>query len=122
MRLDEQTALAARRVADLATIAGLAAGARDPRDRAPAGALAHAAGASLLGALVQRTFDLAEVPGPGDGPAGLPQWDSLGALRLLLAIEQEFQVRLDEGEMARIQSVAELGAAIERIRGRDVRG
>jgi acetyltransferase-like isoleucine patch superfamily enzyme/acyl carrier protein len=119
VRLDEQAMAGAKRVADLVALAGLTAGSQGagPGTSAAAGG---AKDASPIGALVQRTLDLPALPALTDGPAQLPQWDSLGALRLLLAIEQEFQVRLDEGEIAKLQSIAELTAAVARARARQV--
>jgi acetyltransferase-like isoleucine patch superfamily enzyme/acyl carrier protein len=101
VRLDEKVMLGVKRVADLVALAG-------GRARTGGGQ------AGPVSALVQRTFNLPEVPALSSGPAELEQWDSLGALRLLLAVEQEFGVCLDEGEIARVKSVADLVAAVGR--------
>jgi len=46
-------------------------------------------------AVVAETFSVG-LPEPGDGPAEIPAWDSLGTLRLLLALEEEFGAVLPE--------------------------
>jgi len=58
--------------------------------------------------LVMRVLGLAERPELRDGPDEIPQWDSLGTLRLLLAVEETFEVALGEEEMKSARSVAEL--------------
>jgi acyl carrier protein len=45
-------------------------------------------------------------------------WDSLGNVRLFLAIESEFGVRFGAGEMSAIKNVNELAMAIAAKRGR----
>ena len=47
------------------------------------------------------------------GPDDFAAWDSLGSLRLLLAIEDEFGLRLAEQEMVRVRTVADLAAAVQ---------
>lgn len=49
--------------------------------------------------------------------ADVEGWDSLGNVRLFLAIEQEFGVRFSAGEISAIKNVGELMAAIERKSG-----
>jgi len=49
---------------------------------------------------------------PTDGPAQVRGWDSLGSLRLLLGVEDEFKIVLREGSFAEIHSVEELAAAV----------
>jgi acetyltransferase-like isoleucine patch superfamily enzyme/acyl carrier protein len=71
-----------------------------------------------LRALVTRTLGLSRLPALADGPQQIAEWDSLGALRLLLAVEQELGVSLDEGEMGDVKSVADLVAAVDRVRAR----
>lgn len=115
IRLDERAMAEAKSVADLIVLTGLDGGPVAPTMDARDGE--HAATESPVAALVQRVLGLSRVPGASAGPAQIPEWDSLGALRLLLAVEQEFNVRLDEREVAGIHSVAELAAAVERRRG-----
>jgi acetyltransferase-like isoleucine patch superfamily enzyme/acyl carrier protein len=71
--------------------------------------------------VVQLTLGLSQEPSLDAGPQQLPGWDSLGALRLLLALETEFGVTLREEDVARATRVAELVAAVDaaRERGRD---
>jgi acetyltransferase-like isoleucine patch superfamily enzyme/acyl carrier protein len=64
----------------------------------PASSRDHAAGVDLLErvrAVVAETLQVA-LPDPADGPSEIPAWDSLGALRLLLALEEEFGVVLPD--------------------------
>lgn len=46
--------------------------------------------------------------------ADVEGWDSLGNVRLFLAIEQEFGVRFGAGEISAIKNVGELMAGIAR--------
>jgi len=62
--------------------------------------------------LVMRVLGLAERPELRDGPDEIPQWDSLGTLRLLLAVEETFEVALGEEEMKSARSVAELAEIV----------
>jgi acetyltransferase-like isoleucine patch superfamily enzyme/acyl carrier protein len=61
---------------------------------------------------VSQTFGLASPPEPGDGPATIRAWDSLGTLRLLLAIEEEFHIVLAENALAGIGSLSNLQSII----------
>jgi serine acetyltransferase len=63
-------------------------------------------------ALVQRTLGLSTLPLLDQGPGELPQWDSLGALRLLLGLEEELGIRLSEKEMVGVKRVADLVAFV----------
>ncbi len=62
--------------------------------------------------VVMRTLGLPAVPALDRGPADIPEWDSLGALKLLLALEDAFGVSLAEDEMARVASVADLASMV----------
>jgi acetyltransferase-like isoleucine patch superfamily enzyme/acyl carrier protein len=64
-------------------------------------------------AAVARALGLPSVPDLEAGPAQIPEWDSLGALRLVLALEDDFRVRIGEQEMVRVRRVADLVAAVE---------
>jgi acetyltransferase-like isoleucine patch superfamily enzyme/acyl carrier protein len=66
-----------------------------------------------MAALVQGVLGLAERPHPGEGPAEIAAWDSLGSLRLLLAIEETCGVSIDEREMHAGNTVAALAAIVE---------
>jgi acyl carrier protein len=64
--------------------------------------------------LVQRVLGLRQTPALAHGPDDFMEWDSLGSLRLLLAIEDELGLRLAEQDMVRVRTVADLVAAIAR--------
>ncbi len=66
-----------------------------------------------------RTFALAAPPSPDDGPLTVRGWDSLGSLRLLLALEDAFEVSIAPEEMVRVRSVRELEALVDRSPGRE---
>jgi acetyltransferase-like isoleucine patch superfamily enzyme/acyl carrier protein len=78
-------------------------------ERMAAGELA-AGGVPLV---VQQSLGLADVPPLAHGPAEIRQWDSLGALRLLLALEEAFGVTLSEDEVLRVKTVADLAAVVD---------
>jgi len=68
--------------------------------------------------LVQRVFGLSRPPGRMDGPDTIPQWDSLGALKLLLAIERNLGASLDDAEMRSVRSLARLEEIVSARLGR----
>ncbi|HEY2944450.1 MAG TPA: acyltransferase [Vicinamibacteria bacterium] len=61
-------------------------------------------------AVVAATLDVG-LPDPADGPAQIPAWDSLGSLRLLLALEEEFGIVLPDA-LGGARSVRELGDVV----------
>jgi acetyltransferase-like isoleucine patch superfamily enzyme/acyl carrier protein len=63
--------------------------------------------------LVQSVLGLPERPRPRQGSMDIAEWDSLGSLRLLLAIEETYKVNLDEREMRAGNTVAALSAIVE---------
>ncbi|HEY8209277.1 MAG TPA: phosphopantetheine-binding protein [Myxococcaceae bacterium] len=65
-----------------------------------------------VGAIVRSVFGLKELPPANAGPGQVPGWDSLGALKLLLALEEAFGVTLTEHDMMRAKSVADLDAVV----------
>jgi acetyltransferase-like isoleucine patch superfamily enzyme/acyl carrier protein len=67
-------------------------------------------------AIVARVFGLSTPPDPRSGPDDIPQWDSLGALRLLLSVEEAFGIGLDQDVIAGIRSVADLQTVVEHAR------
>lgn len=69
-----------------------------------------------IASLVAEVLGLDAPPGPDDGPEQIAQWDSLGSLRLLLAVEDAFGVTLGERDLKEIRSVAGLQAFIVRAR------
>jgi acetyltransferase-like isoleucine patch superfamily enzyme/acyl carrier protein len=62
---------------------------------------------------VKRTFSLPRLPELEHGRADYAEWDSLGALRLLLALEEEFGVRVSEEEIADVHRVGDIVALVE---------
>jgi len=65
--------------------------------------------------IVQRTLGLRAKPTAADGPDTLEQWDSLGALNLLLSLEEAFGVTIEPKKMLGVRTIADfvtvLGAA-----------
>jgi acyl carrier protein len=85
----------------------------------PTGAVAMPADlgdlAQAIAAIVARTFRVAEVS-LDDGPTTIRGWDSLGALRLLVAIEDAYRIVLPENTLARSSDVRALASVVaERI-------
>jgi acetyltransferase-like isoleucine patch superfamily enzyme/acyl carrier protein len=62
--------------------------------------------------LVMRVLGLSALPSASDGPAQIREWDSLGALKLVLALEEAFGISLSEQELKSLHSVAELTEAV----------
>jgi acyl carrier protein len=58
--------------------------------------------------LLQRVLGLDQKPAPSDGPDQIPEWDSLGALKILLAVERTYQITVREDQLKSAQSVARL--------------
>lgn len=53
-------------------------------------------------------FALPALPRLGDGPAKIAAWDSLGALRLLVSLEEELGISLSPGALAGVRDFAEV--------------
>src|SRR5262249_37186363 len=72
----------------------------------PAGAVSDGplsdSGATVadLPTLVMRVLALTSLPTPDMGPNDISQWDSLGSLKLLLAIEEAYDLTLNEDQVA----------------------
>jgi maltose O-acetyltransferase len=64
--------------------------------------------------VVMRALGLDAPPALEHGPPQIAQWDSLGALKLLLALEDSFSVSLAEDEVARAASVSDLISLVSR--------
>lgn len=63
--------------------------------------------------LMARTFGIAERQIPDDsGLNGLPEWDSLRHLQLMLALEMEFGVRISTEEMLELVSLEAIEAFV----------
>ncbi len=63
--------------------------------------------------LVQSVLGLAARPRADEGPSTVAAWDSLGTLRLLLAIEETYGVSMDEAEMRSATTVAAVSTLIQ---------
>jgi maltose O-acetyltransferase len=79
-------------------------------------------GAVDVAGLVQSVLGLMALPGKTDGPDTLSEWDSLGALRLLLAVEDAYSVSLGEQDMKRARSIGQLEAVIDEAQRRAAHG
>lgn len=63
--------------------------------------------------LVQIVLGLASRPDPAAGPGEIPEWDSLGTLRLLLAIEETYGISVREKDVQSARTVAALAAVVD---------
>ncbi|MBB2487035.1 acyl carrier protein [Mitsuaria sp. WAJ17] len=71
--------------------------------------------AARLTELLRDVFDNDDIELTDDMTAAdVDGWDSMGNVRLFLAIEQEFGMRFAASEISAIKNVGELVAAIER--------
>lgn len=66
--------------------------------------------------LVAKTLGLAAEPDPEDGPDDIAAWDSLGALNLLLALEETFEIELPIADVLHAHRVRDLFCAAQRAR------
>jgi acetyltransferase-like isoleucine patch superfamily enzyme/acyl carrier protein len=71
-----------------------------------------------LPALVMSVLGLSSPPAASDGPLQIREWDSLGALKIVLAVEEAYGVSLSEQELKLIQSLAQLARVVESARAR----
>jgi len=74
----------------------------------------HDSASKSVAEVVMRAFGLSGLPGSGDGPREIPYWDSLGALKLLLALEEAFGVTLSERALLGAVTVGDLSAVVDR--------
>lgn len=73
--------------------------------------------ASQLTEILRDVFDNDDVTAtPTLTAADVEGWDSMGNVRLFLAIEQEFGVRFSAGEIGAIKNVGELITLIDKKR------
>lgn len=63
--------------------------------------------------LLQKVLGLAHKPRPDDGPDQIAEWDSLGALKILLALERSYNISIREDQLKSAQSVARLTEVVE---------
>jgi acetyltransferase-like isoleucine patch superfamily enzyme/acyl carrier protein len=66
--------------------------------------------------VVKNALRLASTPTSALGPAEIPEWDSLGALKLLLALEETFSISLAEDAVARARTIGDLETIVEEAR------
>ena len=67
-------------------------------------------------AVIARTFQLSADQARGDLRMGsTPQWDSMGHMSLVMDLEQEFGVQFPSFELAELQSVDAIVAALGRL-------
>ncbi len=66
--------------------------------------------------LVMQVLGLRDLPGPEAGPEQIAQWDSLGALRLVVALEETFAITLAEDQVRSARSIRELTEHVEAAR------
>jgi maltose O-acetyltransferase len=69
-----------------------------------------------LSTLVMRILGLQVRPSPHHGPAEIPEWDSLGSLKLLLALEETYGISVAEDELRAVRSIAGLSVLLESSR------
>ena len=68
--------------------------------------------------LVMSVLGLSARPADTDGPGQIREWDSLGALKIVLAVEERYGVALSEQEIKAIHSLGELAVVVEAARAR----
>ncbi len=66
--------------------------------------------------LVMQVLGLSSLPGPNDGPAQIGQWDSLGALRIIVALDEQVGVSLSDDDLKAVRSIGELVGRVEAVR------
>jgi acetyltransferase-like isoleucine patch superfamily enzyme len=71
---------------------------------------------SAVIAVIMRTFGLATLPAVSDGPAQIPGWTAIGAVRLLLALESALRVTLPEVPMRAAGTVADVVKLVAQAR------
>jgi acyl carrier protein len=67
-----------------------------------------------------QVLSLPSIPDASAGPEQIAQWDSLGALRLIVAIEDTFGIALGEDQMKAARSIRDLATHVEAARLRKV--
>jgi acetyltransferase-like isoleucine patch superfamily enzyme/acyl carrier protein len=82
----------------------------------PARAIEEGVGGDALDMrnLVKRVLGLAERPDEDQGPGDISEWDSLGTLRLLLAIEDGYGITVSADEIMSARTVAALSRIADR--------
>jgi len=71
-----------------------------------------------LNSVFQEVFDDPQLTvGPDTDSNDIPDWDSVAQVKLVLAIEEVFAIRLTGDEVSSIHTVADFMAAIKRQKG-----
>jgi acyl carrier protein len=69
-----------------------------------------------VASIVKRMFGLSSLPTPLDGPGQIPEWTSAAFIRLLLALEEVFEVTLPAEQVLQAGSIADLSKLVARAR------
>src|SRR5882762_2710922 len=72
--------------------------------------------AQAVAAIVMRVFGLATLRGSLDGPAQIPGWNSIGAVRLQFALEEAYGMTLPGEQMREARSISEVYDLVTRAR------
>ena len=75
-------------------------------------------GVGSVAGVIRTVLGLDADPDPGAGPDDIAGWDSLGPLRVLIAIEAEFGILLGDSTLAEARSVRELDDLVDAARQR----
>jgi acetyltransferase-like isoleucine patch superfamily enzyme/acyl carrier protein len=76
----------------------------------------ESAATSDVRSVVMSALNLASLPDLADGPAQIAEWDSFGALKLLLSLEKNFKVTIREEQIKGARCIADLAAVVEAAR------
>ncbi len=64
--------------------------------------------------LAQEVFGMPDIPSLTEGPGEIANWDSLGSLSFLLALEQEFNIAFNVDDTVAVRSLHEVAVLIRR--------
>ncbi len=67
--------------------------------------------------VVMRALNMKSLPDLRDGPDRIAEWDSFGALKLLLALEKTYGVTIREEQLKSARCIADLQAVVTQARG-----
>ena len=68
---------------------------------------------TTLRKVVMNALGLAIPPGLTDSRDSIPQWDSLGTLKLVLAIEEAFDVAIDARALIHVRTIGDIAAIVD---------
>jgi acetoacetyl-CoA synthetase len=66
--------------------------------------------------VVMQALGLKAPPGLTDGPQDIARWDSLGVMKLVLALEEAFATPINAGELARAPTIGAIAALVRRAK------